>query len=110
MINNNYFTDEIDKYIIEFISSSCYYSRSLIYEQKIHGPLKELCTNIINRFGFYNNCGENFSFLLDECMSFLNTKLDKFNNNNGKAFSYFSIICKRYLIQKSNAYLQKTKS
>lgn len=104
-----YFLPEVDLMIDRFQSASVY-EKPLIYQQYIHQPMKKLCINVINTFSFYQSCEEDTNDLINECLSFIYQKLDKFDKHNGKAFSYFSVICKRYLIQKQNRIVRKTET
>ena len=45
----------------------------------------------------------------NEVVAFLNEKIHKFTEGKGKAFSYFSIVAKNYLIIKNNANYQRMK-
>jgi hypothetical protein len=98
-----YFTRQVDKAIEKYnnIPKSNHDERNKLFEDQIYVPLRELIKNVIVSFNFHVSCNEDIEDLINECMYFIMSKLDKFQYKEGKAFSYFSITCKNYLIQKS---------
>ena len=74
--NKVYFTQETEEAIIKYNKSTDLEEREHIFREKIHGPLDKLAENVIN--------------------------LHKFTEDKGKAFSYFSVIAKNYLILHNN--------
>jgi len=96
-----YFTTETEKAIIEFNASQDEDDRNTIYRERIEYPLDKLAENIINRFKFpYVN--QSFEDTKRQVVSFLVISLPKFSKGKGKAFSYFSVIAKNYLILHNN--------
>ena len=84
--------------------------RHKIYTDEIHPAFLKLAENIINTFKFsYFDYG--FRDLQEEVVSNLVMNMHKFDETRGsKAFSYFSIIAKNYLILNNNANYKKMKS
>jgi len=107
--NNMYFTLDVDDAITELNSLSNLeeLKRNSLYNIRIYKPMREMCLNIINTFKFYESCEESTDDLINDCLGFLYSKFPKFHGNRGKAFSYFSVACKRYLIQKSTSQKKK---
>ena len=80
--------------------------RNKIYQEEIHAAFDKLCENIINTFKLYHfQCTA--TQLKHEVVSFLLEKMHKFTPEKGKAFSYFSIVAKHYLIINNNKNYKK---
>ena len=73
----------------------------MIYKQKIEKPLNKLVENIINRFKF-PYFEETHTNLQADVVSFLVLNMHKYIQEKGKAFAYFSILAKNYLILGNN--------
>lgn len=97
--NKNYFTHDTELAIIKYNITEDLGERNKIYREEIHHPLFKLTQNLIHTFKFYYTEETNLEDLQHEVITFLLTKLDKFNPEKGaKAYSYFGTIAKRYLI------------
>jgi len=97
--NKNYFTHDTELAIIRYTQSEDQVERNKIYREEIHYALFKLTQNLIHTFKFYYTEETNLEDLQHEVITFILTKLDKFNPTNGaKAYSYFGTIAKRYLI------------
>ena len=96
-----YFTDKTEKAIIRYNNSDNPILRNKIYNEHIHKAFDKLCENIIHTFKFYyfDVPSEDVKH---EVMSFLVMNMHKFKEGKGKAFSYFSIVAKNYLILHNN--------
>ena len=83
--------------------------RNKIYGQEIHKAFDKLAENIINTFKFtYFDC--KFEDVKHEVVAFLVMNIHKYDHTKGsKAFSYFSIVAKNYLILHNNANYKKLK-
>lgn len=96
-----YFTKDTEEAIIEYNNSVDLEEREKIYRARIEYPLDKLAENVINRFKFpYIN--QSFDDTKRQVISFLITNLHKYTQGKGKAFSYFSVIAKNYLILHNN--------
>ena len=96
-----YFTEDTEKAIIAYNKSTDLDEREQIFRSKIQGPLDKLAENVINRFKFPYMEGT-FDEIKAQVVSFLVINLHKFTEDKGKAFSYFSVIAKNYLILHNN--------
>jgi hypothetical protein len=97
--NKNYFTRDTELAIIRYTLSEDQVERNKIYREEIHYALFKLTQNLIHTFKFYYTEETNLEDLQHEVITFILTKLGKFNPDNGaKAYSYFGTIAKRYLI------------
>ena len=96
-----YFTKDTETSIIEYNKTTDDAIRNRIYEEKIKYAFDKLVENVFNTFKFtYFDIGP-----LDvqkETVSHLVSNIHKFEEGKGKAFSYFSIVAKNYLIFHNN--------
>ncbi len=99
--NKVYFSQETEDAIIAYNKSNSDDEREIIFRSKIQGPLDKLAENVINRFKFPYMEGT-FDEIKAQVVSFLVINLHKFTEDKGKAFSYFSVIAKNYLILHNN--------
>ena len=105
-----YFTEETEEAIALYLASTKQSERDKIYNEKIHYPFYKLAENLIHTFKFYYTEVDNLEDLKHEVICFLLEKLDYFDPNKGsKAFSYFSIVGKNYLILYNNNNYKKKK-
>jgi hypothetical protein len=105
-----YFTPETEKAIVEYNNCTDDDERNTIFRERIHAPIDKLAENIINRFKFpYMNA--NFEDVKNQVVSFLVLNLHKFTEDKGKAFSYFSVVAKNYLVlHNNNSYRDELRS
>lgn len=98
---NVYFTQETENAIVMYNTLEDEIQKNIIYTQKIHPAFYKLAEIMIHRFKFYNfDVGH--EDVKHEVISFLHEKIHKYKAENGKAFSYFSIVAKNYLIAENN--------
>ena len=108
--NKQYFTKETENAILLYNTLSDEYERNKIYEQHIKYPFEKLVENIIHTFKFYH-FDVPYEDVKHEVVAFLNEKIHKYTDpSKGKAFSYFSIIAKNYLIIHNNGNYNKFKN
>ena len=107
--NKIYFGMDVQDAIIEYNSSNSDSDRNRIYEFRIHPAFDKLSENIINTFKFsYFDYG--FEDIKNEVVSFLVMNIHKYDHTKGsKAFSYFSVVAKNYLILHNNNNYKKYK-
>ena len=104
-----YFTEDTELAIIEYLASDDQVLRNKIYNERIHHSLYKLAENLIHTFKFYYTEVEDLEDLKHEVICFLLEKLHYFKVGKGKAFSYFSIVGKNYLILYNNKNYAKKK-
>ena len=105
-----YFTPDTDLAIKEYLASSNQDERDNIFKTRIHYPFYKLAENLIHTFKFYYTEVDDLEDLKHEVICFLLEKLDYFKPERGsKAFSYFSIVGKNYLILYNNNNYAKKK-
>jgi len=105
-----YFGQEVQDAIIEYNSSSDSGERNIIYGNRIHAAFDKLAENIINTFKFtYFDYG--FNDVKHEVVAFMVMNMHKYDHTKGsKAFSYFSVVAKNYLILHNNNNYKKLKT
>ena len=105
-----YFTPDTDAAIKEYLATSNQDERDEIFATRIHYPFYKLAENLIHTFKFYYTEVDDLEDLKHEVICFLLEKLDYFKPERGtKAFSYFSIVGKNYLILYNNNNYKKKK-
>src|ERR1035437_664098 len=97
-----YFSQDTEDAIIEFNKTDDHDKREELYNNKIKYPFEKLVENIFNTFKFsYFETGP--LEVQRETVAHLVANIQKFEAGKGKAFSYFSIIAKHYLIALNNS-------
>ena len=96
-----YFHQGTEDAIIRHNKETRPHMRERIYNEHIRQPFEKLAENIIHTFKFYyfDVPSEDVKH---EVVSFLYMNMHKFQEGKGKAFSYFSIVAKNYLILHNN--------
>lgn len=111
--NEMYFGPNEEEAVIRFLESDSEAERNLIFNEWLKGPLDKMIESIIRRYKLYRK-GETFEELHSDTVSFLMTKVHKFETGRGKkAYSYFGTISKNYilgLLIKDEKYMKQTAS
>jgi len=98
---NLYFHQGTHDAIIKFQSLESQDDRASIYVSDIFPAFDKLVENLIFIHGF-TSTHSSFVDLKNDCVVFLYETLDKFDHTRGtKAFSYFNVVAKNWLIIKS---------
>ena len=104
-----YFGMEVQDAIVRYNQSNSDSERNKIYQEEIHKAFDKLCENIINTFKF-EYFDDVYIDVKQEVLSFLVMNMHKYDGSKGsKAFSYFSVVAKNYLILHNNANYKKYK-
>ena len=103
-----YFNQDTENAIIRLNKETRAHMKERIYNEHIRTPFEKLAENIIHTFKFYyfDVPSEDVKH---EVVSFLYMNIHKFTEGKGKAFSYFSIVAKNYLILHNNNNYKKMK-
>ena len=105
-----YFGQEVQNAIIDYNSSEDDNERNKIYGTRIHAAFDKLAENIINTFKF-TYFDMPFEDIKHEVVAFMVMNIHKYDHTKGsKAFSYFSVVAKNYLILHNNNNYKKLKS
>ena len=96
-----YFNQDTENAIIRLNNETRPHMKERIYNEHIRTAFEKLAENIIHTFKFYyfDVPSEDVKH---EVVSFLYMNIRKFTEGKGKAFSYFSIVAKNYLILHNN--------
>ena len=98
-----YFDMDVQDAIVRYNQSDDDAERNKIYQEEIHYAFDKLCENIINTFKF-EYFDDVYIDVKQEVVSFLVLNVHKYDHTKGsKAFSYFSVVAKNYLILHNNA-------
>ena len=103
-----YFHQGTEDAIIRHNKETRPHMRERIYNEHIRTPFEKLAENIIHTFKFYYFDVPSTD-VIHEVVSFLYMNMHKFAEGKGKAFSYFSIVAKNYLILHNNNNYKKMK-
>jgi len=103
-----YFTYMNEKAIVAYNLETSQALRNKVFKEHIYKPFDKLVENLIHTFRFYY-FDVPYVDVKAEVVAFLVQKIHKFTEGKGKAFSYFSIIAKNYLIIANNANYAKMK-
>ena len=98
---NYYFDQVVEKAIIRYNKTDDARLKNKIYTEHISYAFDKLAENIIHTFKFYYFDVPSEQ-VKHEVVSFLVMNMHKFKEGKGKAFSYFSIVAKNYLILHNN--------
>ncbi len=106
--NKLYFTQDTEDAIIAYNSEGSHSLRNKVFNEYIHRPLFKMAENLIHRYKFYHFDSATKD-VQHEVIAFLLEKLPKYTQDKGKAFSYFSIVAKNYLIQNNYKHYNRKK-
>jgi len=105
-----YFGLDVQDAIVRYNQSESPSKKNKIYQEEIHYAFDKLAENIINTFKF-SYFDAPFVDVKAEVVSFLVMNMHKYDHTKGsKAFSYFSVVAKNYLILHNNNNYKKLKS
>ena len=96
-----YFNQTTENAIVRYNKTDDVVLKNKIYNEHISYPFDKLAENIIHTFKFYYFDVPSEQ-VKHEVVSFLVMNMHKFQEGKGKAFSYFSIVAKNYLILHNN--------
>jgi len=83
--------------------------KNKIYNRFIHYPFDKLAENVIHTYKTYY-FDVPYEDVKMNVVAFLNEKIHKFNGDNGRAFSYFTVIARNYLFNENNANYARMKA
>lgn len=102
-----YFYENEEMAVINYLNSDNEEEKEKIFNECLLPAFTKMIESIIRRYNLYIP-DEEFCETFDDTISFLMTKINKFNQDSGfKAYSYCGTICKNYLILKINKYIKK---
>ena len=103
-----YFGTPVQEAVIRYNASSNPAVKNRIYQEHIHKAFCKMAENLIHTFKFYY-FDYPFEEVKAEVVSFLVMQMPKYKPDKGRAFSYFSVVGKNYLILNNNNNYKKMK-
>ena len=107
-----YFGTPAQEAIIEYLATDDMKEKNKIFRERLEYPFMKLAENLIHTYKFYYFDVDSLSVQKD-VVGFMVMNMHKFNPDKGRAFSYFSIVAKNWLILNNNnnykRYKQHTK-
>lgn len=96
----DYFTPITDLAITAYNSTDDIFKRNRIYKRFIKYAFDKLAENTIHKYKayYYESTYEDFH---SECVVHLIEKIHTYNPVKGKSFSWFTVICRNFVIQKN---------
>jgi hypothetical protein len=103
-----YFGMATQEAIIEYNNTNDPKVKNQIYKERIQYPFEKLSENILNtfKFSYFDVPKED---VMSEVVSILIQKIHMYKPDKGRAFSYFSIVAKNYLILNNNSNYKRYK-
>lgn len=96
-----YFGQKTQDAIVEYNSMEPCPERDKIFHESIYFPIRKIAENLIHTYKFYY-FPDGSEEVIDEVVANMVINMDKYNPEKGKAFSYFSVMAKNYLILNNN--------
>ena len=103
-----YFGTPVQDAIIRYNETNNPAIKNRIYREHIHAAFDKMAENLIHTFKFYY-FDYPFAEVKHEVVSFMVMQMPKYQPDKGRAFSYFSIVGKNYLILNNNNNYKKMK-
>lgn len=96
--NKTYFGKEVQHAVIKYneISDDNPIVANSLFERSIYPAFIKLAENVINTWKI-RDFDTNFTDLQNEVVAFMYTKIGGYDVEQGRAYSYFTIICRNYL-------------
>jgi ribosomal protein S20 len=103
-----YFQEIEEQAVADYLNCENEVEKNRIFKEVLQPALYKMVESIIRRYKLYPPQDENFDETFNDTLSFLMTKINRFNPNSGyKAYSYCGTVCKNYLMFKSSQYQKK---
>ena len=98
---------DTQKCIVEYQGLEKSAEKDALYKEKIHPAFEKLTESLIFVYGF-NSGSSNIENIKIDCVSFLYETIHKWDESRGtKAFSYFNVVAKNWLIINSRNYKKR---
>ena len=104
-----YFGMEVQDAIVRYNDTDNTVLKNKIYQEEIHAAFMKLAENLIHTFKFYHFDYPSTDVQM-EVVAFLVINMKKYQPDKGRAFSYFSIVAKNWLILHNNGNYKKYKT
>ena len=106
--SKQYFTSDTEQAIIEYNLSDNQRVKDLLYRDRIKPAFDKLAEIVYNKwkFSYFDDDPQD---VMSEVVAFMIEKIHMYKNGKGKAFSYFTIVARNYLILNNNANYKRYK-
>lgn len=106
--NKQYFTSDTEQAIIEYNLTDNQRVKDLLYRDRIKPAFDKLAEIVYNKwkFSYFDDDPQD---VMSEVVAFMIEKIHMYKNGKGKAFSYFTIVARNYLILNNNANYKRYK-
>jgi hypothetical protein len=108
-VPKEYFTKDTEDAILEYNKETDKLIKDKIYRERIKNSFEKLTEIVFNKWGFtyFDDEPED---VMSEVVTFLVEKIHMYNDpNKGKAYSYFTIVARNYLILNNNSNYKRYK-
>ena len=99
--NNYYFTQETEDAIVAYVASTDERERNQLFSKHIYQPFCKIAEVVLNKYKI-EHLEQSPEDSMADAVIFMVEQLPKFKQGAGKAFSYFTIVCRNYYIIQSN--------
>lgn len=106
--NKQYFTKDTEDAIIEYNSTDDQYIKDRVYRDRIKPAFDKLAEIVYNKWKF-TYFDDDPQDVMSEVVTFMIEKIHMYKEGKGKAFSYFTIVARNYLILTNNANYKRYK-
>lgn len=107
--SKNYFSAETQDAIMQYVASSDPVERERLYKTHMNHAFDKLAEILIHKGKFYY-AGPNMAEIKSDVIMHILEKLNNFKADKGKAYSYFTVIAWRFLINQNNGNYHKLKN
>ena len=106
--NKQYFTKDTEDAIIEYNSTDDQLIKDKVYRDRIKPAFDKLAEIVYNKWKF-TYFDDDPQDVMSEVVTFMIEKIHMYKAGKGKAFSYFTIVARNYLILTNNANYKRYK-
>lgn len=106
--SKEYFTSDTEQAIIEYNKSTEKRDKDKIYKDRIQRSFEKLAEIVYNKwkFSYFDDSPQD---VMAEVVAFMVEKMHMYRAGKGKAFSYFTIVARNYLILNNNSNYKRYK-
>lgn len=99
--SNIYFGKQLQNIIIQYINSNDQAYRDKLYTQHINAAFKKIASSLVNKYHIQSRL-QNSEIITLECISFMIQKMPLFDSSRGRAFSFFTVVAKNFILNALN--------
>lgn len=107
--SKQYFTKDTEDAIVEYNSTNDQTIKNKVYKDRIKSAFDKLAEIVYNKWKF-TYFDDDPQDVMSEVVTFMIEKIHMYKAGKGKAFSYFTIVARNYLILNNNANYKRYKN